>query len=228
MARPVSNIRPAYQIKSPIPNPFCNYPVLEPAIFAEINEQKVVDAGTPVFLNGDSRTFLTEIKNPRTRRITRQGEVVCINRTQPIKLRPRTPYSSYPLRHFLEYPPADIPVFKYEVTQRSAGPNKVPQFGRIHSTIEENGRVIGYYVDLINYEARNTAEGGISGAAKGERVPIAWTHIGKLQPNVPTNLSGQFGNLLGKQLPPGVTSGWGRKTRRRSRKMRKTRKGRRV
>jgi hypothetical protein len=227
MAAQIRDLPAAYQVKAGIPNPFCNYPVLEPEIFAKINGQKVVDAGTPLFLNGDSRTFVTEFKNPRTRIITRQGEVVCINRTQPIKLRPSTPYSPYPLRYFLEYPPADIPVFKYEVTQRSAGPNKMPQFGRIHSTIEENGRVIGYYVDLINYKARGNA-GNYGAAAKGERVPIAWTHIGKLEPNRPTNLSGQFGNLLGKELPPGVTSGWGRKTRRHTKKSRKTRRARRV
>jgi hypothetical protein len=218
------NLPVAYQVKAGIPNPFCNYPILEPAIFAEINGQKVVDAATPVFLNGDSRTFITEIKNPRTRKITRQGEVVCISRTQPIKLRAST---TDLLKHFLPYAYGDVAVFKYEQTQRSAGPNKMPQFGRIHSTIEENGRVIGYYVDLINYKARGNA-GNYGAAAKGERVPIAWTHIGKLEPNRPTNLSGQFGNLLGKELPPGVTSGWGRKTRRHTKKSRKTRRARRV
>ena len=221
MAGQIRNLPAAYQVKAGIPNPFCNYPFLDPAIFVEINGQKkIVDAASPVFLNGDSRTFVTEIKNPRTRRITRQGEVVCIDRTQPIKLRAST---TDLLKHILPYAYGDVAVFKYEQTQRSAGPNKMPQFGRIHSTIEVNGRVIGYYVDLIDYAARNRA-GDYDGAAKGERVPIAWTHIGKLQPNVPTDLSAEFGNLLGKDLPPGVTSGWGRKTRRRSRKMRKTRR----
>ena len=219
------NLPVAYQVKAGIPNPFCNYPLLDREIFVEINGQKkIVDAASPVFLNGDSRTFITEIKNPRTRRITRQGEVVCIDRTQPIKLRAST---TDLLKHILPYAYGDVAVFKYEQTQRSAGPNKMPQFGRIHSTIEVNGRVIGYYVDLIDYEARNRA-GNYGAAAKGERVPIAWTHIGKLQPNVPTDLSAEFGNLLGKDLPPGVTSGWGRKTRRHHKKSRKTRKARRV
>lgn len=222
------NLPAAYQIKPGMPNPFCNYPALDPEIFSEINGQKVVDTGTPLFLNGDSRTFVTEIMN-RQRRITRLGEVVCINRTEPIKLRPNPDnrYDFYGLERLIRYAPADIPVFKYEITHRSAGPNKIPQYGRIHSTITHNGRVIGYNVDLIDYAARDRA-GNYGAAAMGERVPIAWTHIGKLIPNRATNLSVPFEVLLDKQLPPGVTSGWGRKTRRRSRKMRKTRKGRRV
>ena len=209
-----------YQIESPIANPFCNYPALEPTIYREINGQKVVDAATPVFLNGDSRTFVTEIKNPRTRKITRQGEIVCINRTQPIKFRPST---SQLLKQFIRYAPTDVPVFKYEKTDRSAGPNKMPQFGKIHSTIEENGRVIGYYVDLIDYAARGRA-GNYGDAAMGERVQIAWTHIGKLEENIPINLN----KYLPIKLPPGVTTGWGRKTRRHAKKSRKTKKARRV
>jgi len=229
MQRPVKNIRAAYLIKPGIPNPFCNYPTLAPEVFSEVNGQRVVDAGTPVFLNGDSRSFVTEIKNPRTRKITRLGEVVCINRTQPIKLRskPDNRYDFYGLQHFLYYPPTDIPPFKYEVTHMSGGPFRVPQYGRIHSAITHDGKVIGYYIDLIDYVARDRA-GNYGGAAMGERVPIAWTHIGKLEPNRPTNLGANFEELLGTKLPPPVTSGWGRRTRRRSRKMRKTRKGRRV
>jgi hypothetical protein len=218
MAGQIRNILPAHQIRPTIVNPFCNYPTLTSEITNEINnEKKVVDTGTPSFLNGDSRTFITEARD-RQRRITRQGEIVCINRTTPIKLRGQTE-----LNRIIRYAPADIPVFKYEKTDRSSGPNKMPQYGKINSAIQHNGKVIGYYVDLINFAARN-----YGAPAMGERVPIAWTHIGKVEANRPTNLSANFEELLNMPLPPSVTSGWGRKTRKHTKKMRKTRKGRRV
>jgi hypothetical protein len=220
---PLSRIERYKKIEQP-KETTCIFPIRDkqPGLVVIEDGNPVIDLRSDEYKAGDVRRF-------------KIGELVCIDTITKLIPFPETDYRMGWLfgrnqirngKLSLKYIPMESrPESRNKVPERNIH-NLVPRIGKYYKAIRSGiggttGPVIGHYIQIIE-------RGQGQNLASGDFIAVPWTNVGKLHSGT-TNIKTLTRLKTGKELKfVNEMSGWGRKTRRHTKKSRKTRRAIRV